>query len=393
MLLRLLEVSRFRNLAEQAIAFNENVTLITGANGQGKTSVLEAVYLLAHARSFRTAKTQELIQWGASQRPGDNAPSASVRAEAQSSDGIKELRCELRGSKKTVFLNGNRLTAASEFYGQLRCVVFTPDDLDLVKGAPSLRRRFIDSLLAMSNPGYVDGLVNYQRALRNRNSLLLRFKREGQTALETVGKSLAPWDALLIANGRSVAAARSALCRRLRQEVSGHYREMSGLGNTAESSGNIAVSADYHSQFLSAGGDISSESEILAEYQRRIPIDLQRQATTFGIHRDDLLLNISTAVGVKPARMFTSQGQARSIALALKICAVDYLRATAQDPPILLLDDVESELDARRTAALYRLLSAWHSQIIITATDRSEVFARSLPEADVKVVEKGLFNA
>ncbi|MCB0346481.1 MAG: AAA family ATPase, partial [Bdellovibrionales bacterium] len=166
-----LVVQGFRNLHRVEAVFPSRVTYIVGPNGQGKTNLLEAVYLLSQAKSFRHSSTHDLLPWNA-----ESSAPCSVEASLQTDDGRKTVSFELEDGRRKVYVNGNRVSKASAFYGQFRAVVFSPDDVQLVKGGPGGRRRFLDRTLSMLDGQFVDHLVSYERALKSRNILLKRLR-------------------------------------------------------------------------------------------------------------------------------------------------------------------------------------------------------------------------
>jgi len=209
MRLKNLELKQFRNLASQTVSFSERVTLITGKNGQGKTSLLEAIYLLGQSKSFREFRAKELVCWGS------NNQECQVDSTVDTEDGTKNVSYKVINGSRQVFINKERVKKASNFYGLVKSVEFIPDDLQLIKGEPSLRRRFIDKVLAMVDKNYVDSLVHYQRALKNRNALLKSFFKNGSkpsTHSELIA-NLAPWDSALAGHGREVCIKRLAFVK------------------------------------------------------------------------------------------------------------------------------------------------------------------------------------
>ncbi|MCB0323182.1 MAG: DNA replication/repair protein RecF [Bdellovibrionales bacterium] len=387
MRLERLEVAGFRNLANQVLPFPKRVTSLIGRNGQGKTSVLEAVYLLAHAKSFRSSRIRELVSWdkektGDLGSKGSGAPDCFVAGTVATAVGEKRLRCEIRGGKRSVFLNENRIQSAGSFYGQLNCLVFTPDELQLVKGLPAGRRSFLDRLLAMSSHGYVEHLVAYQRALKHRNKLL---SQTGGTSSSGVRQALAAWDQVLAEHGAHVVQQRLQLTQALAEQFSARYQRVAAGAKET-------VTLRFLSQCLEGTGPLAP-AELVKRYQERWESDLRRRTTTFGVHRDDLGFFLESNKREHPARSSASQGQARSIALSLKLSAIQVLRERTEEDPVLLLDDVESELDAGRQQAFYDLLHEFSSQIIITSTDRSKFLDAASVDAHVIEIHEGRISS
>jgi DNA replication and repair protein RecF len=367
-----ISVRNFRNLDAQTVSFTGPATVVIGRNGQGKTSLIEAIYLLAQAKSFRSPRLADLIAWG-----GDDT--VSVEGILITSSGEKTVRVEFGGGKRSVFLNGNLVTSAKGFYGEVIAVEFTPDDLQLIKGGPSGRRLFLDRILSMFDRTYVEMLVHYNRALKHRNQLLSarrtrkRHQEQGNSD-EDFSAELEPWNQLLVRYGSTLAQRRALLV----QDLSADFMENYGsLANSSLSDGarSEEVCLQYCSDFLfdesATAPALRPPEELLARYSSTQDRDLRLGATSFGPHRDELEVTLDVGSGARGARASASQGQARSMTLALKIAATRLLHRTTGEAPILLLDDVESELDGARRAALHQLIRQIGSQVIVTATELS----------------------
>ncbi len=375
--LRHLELYRFRNLKEQTITFPQRLTLILGDNGQGKTSIIEAIYLLAHAKSFRSNRSRELVSWLADAESSSREVDCSVDGRLESESGTKTLRCAISKGKRSIFLNGNRLETASSFYGQLNCVVFTPDDLILVKGSPSNRRSFLDRILAMSDRGYVDSLVAYQRALRSRNKIISEQK-DRSSLLQVVR----PWDQLLVEHGRIVAEKRKHLIDSLQPHAQKFYQSLVPKQNEE-------IAFSYQSHFLDTHNTLISAETMRSVFADSLAKDSKSRGTSVGTHRDEVEISLDTGSGFHSARIGASQGQSRSIALSLKLAAVQTLFERTGELPIVLLDDVESELDSSRRSAFYKLLGNFETQIILTATELSPELKIACPQLAQVLISDG----
>ncbi len=378
-----LEVLGFRNLAAQQLVFPAQVTLLVGKNGQGKTSVLEAVFFLSQARSFRTHSLRELQSWG---RPPEQV--LRVSGEIETDAGSKHLSCEIAGNRRLVSLNGNKLERAADFYGQLRTVLFTPDDLQLIRGGPGIRRQFFDRILASVDSTYVDELVQVQRVLKHRNKVLQKQARTF-SQLEGKGRSseIEPWTALLVQYGRRVVARRAKLLEDLSGPFGRYYARLSGAENTGNTAGE-SVGLKYHSQFFQDA--LFSEEQLLGRYAETLIKDIHAERTGIGPHRDEVEFLLNTGNGEKNARGGASQGQARTMALALTFSALDYVWETTGDPPLVLLDDVESELDQERKSALFEILRSLGSQALLTSTAKPD--GLSFAGITTIIVEKGILH-
>ena len=314
MFLSSISVSNFRNILFDELTFSSRVAVFVGGNGQGKTSLLEAIYLLSHSKSFRTNRSTELISKFA------HGPT-KVQAELETNDGSKNLSYLYESSKRSVFINDNKVTSASDFYGAAKVIDFTPDDLFLIKGSPSERRKFIDKLLAIVDKEYLEALVRYQRALKNRNALLSSIKTG-----ENIQSELSLWEEPLIENGEIISAKRHSLINVLSQEAGKIYSKLTDKKEYLE--------CHYKTHFVK-GFDKKTE------YKKRITRDMRLKATSFGIHRDELEISLNTGFGFTTAKEIASQGQTRSAALALKLAGIEFLKsASLGEDPIVLLDDV-----------------------------------------------------
>lgn len=303
----------------------------------------------------------------------------SVEGILTTASGEKTVRVEFGDGKRTVFLNGNLVTSAKGFYGEVIAVEFTPDDLQLIKGGPSGRRLFLDRILSMFDRTSVEMLVHYNRALKHRNQLLsARRMRKRNPNLgsseDDFSAELDPWNQLLVRYGSTLALRRAQLA----EELSTDFKESYGsLANSSRGNANRfeTVQLQYRSDYLLDDSDaqqtLCPPEELLAHYSSTQERDLRLGATSFGPHRDELEITLDVGSGARSARSSASQGQARSMTLALKIAATRLLHRKTGEAPILLLDDVESELDSARRAALHQLIRQIGSQVIVTATELS----------------------
>lgn len=347
MFIKQLSIAGFRNITNATLEINSRVSVLVGANGQGKTSVLEAMYLLGHNRSFRTSRSQELI----SRLPHEG--DTTVSAVIETADGEKTVAYRFADGRKQIFVNGNRVTTASEFYGTVKIIDFTPDDLFIVKGAPSERRQFLDKILALIDRDYVDALVRYQRALKNRNALLAADRPRAELRTECTH-----WEETLIQDGLRIAKRRAALVQELNKTSQTIYGDLIGEGGTEK------IFIHFESAFL-------KHEDQKRAFTDSFDRDLRLRTTTFGVHRDDLGVEIDTGFGQRKIREIGSQGQTRTAALALKLAGVEYLRGHGEPgDPIVLLDDVESELDPSRKGRLLEYLLSNRSQIFIATTEK-----------------------
>jgi DNA replication and repair protein RecF len=329
LLVKRLWLADFRSYQAAELTLADGVTAILGSNGQGKTNLLEALGYLATLDSFRGAPPEALIRVGAA--------TAVIRAEGATESRELLIEAELAaGGRGRVYVNKQRLQRSRDLLGVLRVSVFSPDDLDLVKGGPSGRRRFLDSTLVSLHPRYDQLRSDVERVLRQRNTLLKQCAG-GSRLDESAAFTLDVWDTKLAEAGEALATARRDLVERLGPKLRDAYSAVAGLEKAD-------IEAVYEAPWLDEG---------LATALARVRRDeLRRGVTLVGPHRDELDLRISGL----PSRTHASQGEQRSLALALRLAAHDVVTTDTGTPPVLLLDDVFSELDPDRSEALLQHL-------------------------------------
>jgi DNA replication and repair protein RecF len=335
---RHLWLNDFRSYAAADVEFTDGLTVVLGANGEGKTNLLEAVGYLATLESFRGAPSEAMIR--------DGAARAVVRAE-----GVREgrellIEAELvAGGRNRVQVNRQRLQRSRDLLGALRVSVFSPDDLALVKGGPMERRRYLDDTLVALHPRFDQLRSEVERILRQRNALL-KQSAGGNRFDESAAFTLDVWDAKLAESGEALASARAELAQRMAPLVEDAYGSLT-----------IRQQVEIVVRYEAAWGE-TGLTAALATARRD---DLRRGVTTVGPHRDELRL----AIAGLPARTHASQGEQRSLALALRLAAHEVVTADTGTAPVLLLDDVFSELDASRSDALLRNLPL--AQTVLTS--------------------------
>ncbi len=338
-----LELVDFRNYERATFELNPGVTAIIGRNAQGKTNVAESMAFLATLESFRNVPPAVLVRNGAEQ--------AFVRATIRHFDG-RDVLVEIavpRQGRVTAQVNRQRLPRTRDLLGVMRVTVFSPDDLELVKGSPSERRRYLDET-SVSLAVKHDALrLDLERVLKQRNTLL---KQCGGRLTDEIAFSLDVWDDRMAAVADEVGQVRAHLIARLQPRVEEAYHHIAG--------DQVAIGLRYEPEWRRMG----MKAALMAARQD----DVRRGVSTVGPHRDDLDLSI----GSMPARTHASQGEMRSLALALRLAAHRLVAETTDMTPLLVLDDVLSELDPDRCRALLEHLPA--GQVVITT-------ASPLPEA------------
>ncbi|MCX6021352.1 MAG: DNA replication/repair protein RecF [Chloroflexi bacterium] len=384
-----LQLQNYRNYHMLDLALPDGVTVIHGDNAQGKTNLLEAIYLLATGRSPRAGADRELV---ARCVPAGEYPIARAAATVQrvagpltvevliaaagwsdaAAPGAAPAPARTGAAQKRVRINGapRRLL---DLIGNLPAVLFTPDDLDLVAGAPAGRRRFLDVMLSQLDPRYARVLSRYQRVLLQRNHLLKQIG-EGQATVAELGV----WDASLLDDGASIVQQRLSALDQLAPLAAACHARLTD--------GKEALSVGYQTaDGIAAGADLAAVREALAAALRRLrPRELAQGLTLAGPHRDDLTLVVNGA----PVGTFGSRGQQRTVSLALKLGEADLLRSDGREAPVLLLDDVLSELDPARRRALAETARGF-SQVLITTAELDGFPASLLTDANLLTVQAG----
>jgi DNA replication and repair protein RecF len=352
-----LRLRSFRIYQEAAVELLPGVNLVLGQNGQGKTSLLEAISTLALTRSPRSGSLGDCAAWGES-RLGVSAHLVSEQGETDI-----ELRAERQdGSERWVrkLRQGGELVQPRQLLGRFRAVLFWPEDLLLVKGGPEPRRRLLDVVLSQLSPGYAEAALRYRRAVEHRTALLRRV-RDGQAA----PAELAPWTQALVEHGAVVMTQRQ------------HYLE-AAQPIAAEAVTKIGEPAELELEYRpalgreGAAGKVTQPADALrSALQSSSAEEIARAHCLIGPHRDDFEI----LLGGRPARQFASQGQQRSVVLALKVAEVRQHLSEGGGAPLLLLDDVLSELDLERRRGLIQLLSDELAveQTLITSTEDPQI--------------------
>lgn len=338
MYLKSLFLQQFRNYHEALFEFDSSLNLIYGPNTLGKTTLLEAIHYLMFGRSFRPGQNQDLILKGAN----------SLYLEALfSKHGVDQrLRLYVEGSERRFMHNQTTIPTISKLLGIVQGVVMTPDDVQLIKGSPALRRHFLDSQLAQVDPLYVFYLSRYVRAMRQRNQLL---KQKISTSIES-------WENEMAQAASYITTKRRQCVKSLQPHCKTFYSYMTGEKET--------LSMRYISGISSSTNEEDIKSSLLNQYNKNRPREMLLGHTLSGPHKDDLWIGI----GEQEARFFASEGQQRSCIASLKIGEWRCLRELADDSPLFMIDDVTMSLDSERLKKLIDQLASL-GQVFLTSTD------------------------
>ena len=320
--------------------FDEKINIIYGDNAQGKTNILESMYVCATSKSHRGSKDREIIRF-------DNDES-HIKVNVKKNDMNYRIDMHLKKNKpKGIAVNGNPIKRAVELFGILNIVFFSPEDLNIIKNGPSERRRFIDMELSQLDKIYLDCLINYNKVVNQRNSLLKEYAFSGR---EDIISSLDIWDMQLVKYGNDVIKSREKFVKEINDLVKSIHTKLSGDREQLE----IIYEPCVKEQDF--------ESELVRVRDR----DLKFKCTNIGPHKDDMCFLINGM----DVRKYGSQGQQRTAALSLKLAEIELVKQIIHDTPVLFLDDVLSELDSRRQNFL--LDSIGNIQTMITCTGLDE---------------------
>ncbi len=361
MFLRSIRAHDFRNLAGE-IHWGDGINVIYGNNGQGKTNWLEAIHLLAHAKSFRTRQLHEAIAF--------SKTSASVQGRvAQGRDIERDLQVDLRANTRQTFVNGKREPLA-HFAAQLHAVWFTADELEVVRGGPEARRSFIDRGAISLHPAYAQELSSYNKVIKQKKKLLQQAG-EGGLRFEEAAELLGPWNEQLVTLSARIHRSRTAYVELLNEAL-----EHSLFGDT--------LSIRYLSS-LESKGDLNNYKDLIAQrLQIRMQAEVFAGACLIGPHRDDL----SVLFADRNLRSFGSSGQQRSALITLDLAAISVYHSQHQDYPIFLIDDVDAELDGIRIERLLEYLDG-RTQTFVT-TSKKNHFERFNQRANFYEINAGV---
>ena len=330
-----IELKNFRNYKEEKISLKNNVNILYGENAQGKTNIIESIFLCSMGKSFRTNKDKEMIK--ISER------NCSVEVEYEKSDREGKIKIEI-GNKKNIFINGIKIKKLSELLGKINVVIFTPDDIEIIKGGPEKRRKFLDIMISQLRPNYMYILSLYQKTLEQRNNYLKQIKEEKKDE-----NLLEIWDNKLCEYAIKIYEYREEFINKLIPKIEKIHNEIT---NNKEK-----IKIEYMTE-------CKNKETYLNLLKQRRKLDIIKGFTTKGIHRDDFMIYING----KQINVYGSQGQQRTAVLSLKLTELKIIKEEIGETPILLLDDFMSELDENRRNNLTNAIE--DNQVFITCTDK-----------------------
>lgn len=337
-------LNNYRNYKALDIELGEGINIFYGQNAQGKTNIIESVYMASTGKSHRTQKDSELINW--------NSEDARIKIDFQKENDEKSIDIYMsRNIKKRIKLNGVRLSKIGELIGNLNTVIFSPDHMKIIKEGPVERRRFMDIILSQVKPGYYYNLVQYLKVLEQRNNLLFEA-RNNSNILGTMDI----WNEQLADFGTKIIMTRNYFVNKICNIAADTHEKISN--------GKEILKLKYNSSIeYQANSERDIKKSFINALEKSISIDIKRGATHKGPHREDILFFIND----KEVKTYSSQGQQRTALLSLKISELKYMEEETEELPILLLDDVFSELDNERQKYLVNFIK--NIQTVITCTD------------------------
>jgi DNA replication and repair protein RecF len=360
MFLRLIEAHGFRNL-EGKIVWGNGLNILHGNNGEGKSNWLEAIYLLAHAKSFRTRQLNEIVRFGESR--------ASVRGTVARGNALeRELQVDIEERSKKTSVNGKREPLA-RYAAELHAVCFTADELEVIRGGPEARRSFVDRGAVSVHPGYSQTLADYNKVIKQKR-LLLQQAPEGRSSQERLAELIEPWNKQLVHLGTQIHNVRTVYVNQLNN----------ALDHTLF---NDNISIRYVSSVEDKGDLSDYEALIATRLQTRMQAEVFAGSCLIGPHRDDL----DVLFGGRDLRSFGSSGQQRSALITLDLAALSVYHSKHQDYPVFLIDDVDAELDGRRINRLLERLEG-RTQTFVTTSKRNH-FERFQSRASFYEVTSG----
>ena len=333
-----IKIKNFRNYNQEEINLEKNINIFYGKNAQGKTNIIEAIFLCSLGKSFRAKKDNEMIKL--------NEENAIVEIEYEKSDRDGKIKIEI-GNKKNIYLNGIKIKKLSELLGNLNIVIFTPDDIGILKGGPQNRRRFLDIMISQLRPNYMHILNLYLKTIEQRNKYLRQIKEEHKDE-----NLLEIWDEKLAEYAVKIYEYRKEFIEKIIKKINIIHKNITN--------GEEQIELEYITE-------CDDKEKYLELLKQRRKLDIIKGFTTKGIHRDDFVIYINK----KEIKIFGSQGQNRTAMLSLKLAELQVIYDEIGEYPILLLDDFMSELDRTRRKNFLENIEG--TQVIITGTEKLDI--------------------
>ena len=330
-----IKLKNFRNYEQLDINLGESINIFYGENAQGKTNILESIFLCSMGKSFRTNKEKEMIKLGKEK--------TIIEIKYEKSDREGNIKIEI-GNKKNILINGIKIKRLSELLGKINIVIFTPDDIEIIKGGPEKRRKFLDIMISQLRPNYMHILSLYQKTIKERNYYLKEIKEKGKDE-----NLLEIWDEKLAEYAEKIYIYRKEFIEKIKEKIKNTHEEITHKKEE--------IKIEYISQ-------CENKEKYLELLKERKKLDIIKGYTTKGIHRDDFILYING----KQTDIYGSQGQQRTAILSLKLAELQVIYEEIGEYPILLLDDFMSELDKSRRESLVSHIQ--NTQVLITCTDK-----------------------
>ena len=338
MWIKKIKIKNFRNYESEEINLEKNINIFYGQNAQGKTNIIESIFLCSLGKSFRTKKDKEMIKL--------NEQNAVVEVEYEKSDRDGKIKIEI-GNKKNIYLNGIKIKKLSELLGNLNIVIFTPDDINILKGGPQNRRRFLDIMISQLRPNYMHILNLYIKTMEQRNNYLRQIKEEHKDE-----NLLEIWDEKLAEYAIKIYEYRKEFIEKIIKKLDIIHKNITN--------GEEQIELEYVTE-------CDSKEKYLKVLKERRKLDIIKGFTTKGVHRDDFMIYINK----KDIKIFGSQGQNRTAMLSLKLAELQVIYDEIGEYPILLLDDFMSELDKTRRKNFLENIEG--TQVIITGTEKLDI--------------------
>ena len=338
MWIKKIKIKNFRNYESEEINLEKNINIFYGQNAQGKTNIIESIFLCSLGKSFRTKKDKEMIEL--------NEQNALVEVEYEKSDRDGKIKIEI-GNKKNIYLNGIKIKKLSELLGNLNIVIFTPDDINILKGGPQNRRRFLDIMISQLRPNYMHILNLYIKTMEQRNNYLRQIKEEHKDE-----NLLEIWDEKLAEYAIKIYEYRKEFIEKIIKKLDIIHKNITN--------GEEQIELEYVTE-------CDSKEKYLKLLKERRKLDIIKGFTTKGVHRDDFMIYINK----KDIKIFGSQGQNRTAMLSLKLAELQVIYDEIGEYPILLLDDFMSELDKTRRKNFLENIEG--TQVIITGTEKLDI--------------------